>query len=195
MERLGATPMRAELASIRAMKTPGDFARLAGQAQTTLLGSLFDMSIGPDSKDPTQYAITIGQSGLGLPDRDYYLTKDFAAQKEKYRQYAQAALGSVGCRMRRARRGRVMAFETAIAQASWSRAESRDDDKTYNPMKPETLDHAAAGFDWRAFLQGAELGSPAQVVLEQNTAIAAIAGAGRAHRHADAAWTGRRCTW
>jgi putative endopeptidase len=175
VEQRGAQPLQPDLTLIRAANTPADFARLNGLAQKTMLGSLFDVEIEPDSKDPTKYAISIGQSGLGLPDRDYYLSKDFAAQRAQYQTYAAQALKLAGWPDADAAAARVVGFETAIAQASWSRAESRDDDKTYNPESLAQLAQSAPGFDWPSFLAAADLGSPAQVVLGQNTAIDKIA--------------------
>jgi putative endopeptidase len=180
VEKAGAAPLQPDLALIRAANTATDFARLCGRASTTKLGSLFDLGIQPDSKDPTKYAINIGQSGLGLPDRDYYLSKAFATQRAAYQQYAAQALKLAGWPDADNAAARVLAFETQIAQASWSRADSRDDDKTYNPTTLAALAKSAPGFDWATYFTASGLGAPATVVLGQNTAIdkiAAIAGA------------------
>ncbi len=175
VEALGAKPLAPELAMIKAMATPADFARLNGLAQKTLLGSVLAISIDPDAKDPRKYAIDISQSGLGLPDRDYYLKKDFAKQKAAYQDYAAKALAMAGWPDAANAATRVVAFETALAEASWSRAESRDDDKTYNPEPVSALAGYAPGFDWTAYLAGADLGKAESVVLQQNTGIQKIA--------------------
>ncbi len=86
-ETLGAGPMKPELAQVTALKTPTDFATLQGHAQTSFQGSLFAMAIEPDAKDPTTYAVTLGQAGLGMPDRDYYLAAQFADKKAKYPEF------------------------------------------------------------------------------------------------------------
>jgi putative endopeptidase len=74
VEALGAAPLQKDLAAIKAVQTAADFAALQGRAQSGFQGSLFAMDIEPDAKDPTKYGINLGQAGLGLPDRDYYLT-------------------------------------------------------------------------------------------------------------------------
>jgi putative endopeptidase len=175
VEKDGAQPIQAELAMIRGASTPADFARLTGLGQKTLLGSLFELDIEPDAKDPTRYAVDVAQSGLGLPDRDYYLSKDFAAQKAKYQQFAAQALQLAGWPDPTGAAARVVAFETAVAQASWSPAESRDDDKTYNPVAVTDLPKVAPGFDWGSYFAAADLGAQPRVVLQQNTAIVKIA--------------------
>ena len=174
-EKLGATPMAPELAQIRALKTPTDFAELQGHAQTSFQGSLFAMSIDADAKDPTKYAVSIGQAGLGMPDRDYYLEKQFADKKAKYADFVTHMLTLAGWADPAAAAQNVAAFEQKIAEVSWARADERDPDKIYNPMTPDELAHAAPGFDWPVFFKAAGLGTPDRVVIEEKSAIIKIA--------------------
>jgi putative endopeptidase len=179
-DRLGATPLQADMGEVRAITSPAAFARANGDAVKTLLSSLFDLSIAPDAKDPTQYAIYLTQSGLGLPDRDYYLQSEFADKRAKYAGFVEQMLSLAGWPTAHADAQKVVDFETKIAQASWSRADQRDDDKTYNPVMVTDLPKLAPGFDWPSFLQAADIGSAKRIVLNENTAIvkiAAIAGA------------------
>jgi putative endopeptidase len=175
VEHLGAKPLEPDLTLIRSMNTAYDFARAIGQASKTFLGSIFDLSIEPDEKDPTKYAIYVGQSGLGLPDRDYYLTSSFAEKLSKYEAYATQRLAAIGWADPAGSAKSVLAYEKKIAGASWSRADSRNDDKTYNPTTLADLQKAAPGFDWVAFFSAADLGAPATLILQQNTAIVKIA--------------------
>jgi len=180
VESLGAWPLAPDLAAIAAVKTPADFAALQGHAQTGFQGSLFAMDIEPDAKDPTKYAIVVAQSGLGMPDRDYYLTKQFADKKAKYAGYVTHMLTLAGWHDPAASADKLIAFEQKIAEASWARADRRDPDKTYNPIGLAELAKTAPGFDWAAFFKAAGLGAPSQVVLNEKSAIikiAALAGA------------------
>jgi len=79
---------------------------------------------------------------LGLPDRDYYLRDSFKDKKDKYRDYIARMLGMVGWSDGARRADDIVAFETQIAEASWSRIENRDRDKTYNPMTSAELEPA-----------------------------------------------------
>ena len=176
VEKRGAAPLAADLALIRAVKTPGDFATLLGRAPSTFLGGIFELQIQPDAKDPNQNAIYVGQGGLGLPDRDYYLEPSFAKKLALYPAFVEKMLTLAGWPDAHAAAAKVVAFETVIAQDSWSRADRRDDDKTYNPTTLAELKHAAPGFDWARFFTSAGLGSPARVILGENTAIIKIAG-------------------
>ncbi len=175
VEKLGATPMKAEQDQITALKTPQDFASLQGRAQTTFQGSLFAMSIQPDAKDPTKYSVSIGQAGLGMPDRDYYTDAQFANKKAKYGAFVTRMLTLAGWHDPAGSAAKVQAFEQKIAEASWERAEERDPDKVYNPMTPAELSQFAPGFDWAVFFKAADLGTPKLVIIEEKTAIAKIA--------------------
>ena len=180
VEKLGAAPLKPELAEITALKTPADFAALQGRAQTTFQGSLFSMDIEPDAKDPTKYSINLGQAGLGMPDRDYYISAQFADKKAKYAAFVTKMLTLAGWADPAGSAAKVVAFEQKIAEASWARADERDPDKVYNPMTPAELAHNAPGFDWPVFFKAAELGTPDKVIVAENTAvekIAAIVGA------------------
>jgi putative endopeptidase len=175
VEKLGSMPLAPDLALIKSVKTQADFARLLGLASKTFLGSLFGLAIEPDEKDPNVYAITLGQDGLALPDRDYYLTQQFADKRAKYGLFVEHILTLGGWPDAHAAAARVVAFETKIAEISWSRAESRDADKTYNPMSFAELQALAPGFDWGAYFAAADLGKPPRVVLGEKSAIAKIA--------------------
>ncbi|HEX2560085.1 M13 family metallopeptidase [Phenylobacterium sp.] len=177
---LGAKPLAQDLAAIRAAKTRDDIARLMGASMKGFGGSVFSASIYDDAKEPERYTVYLGQAGLGLPDRDYYLVERFAPQREKYVGYITKLLTLSGWQNSAEAAKQILALETEIAKVSWTRAERRDDDKTYNPYDVDQLATFAPGFSWRAFMEGADLGSVKRVIASENTAfpkIAAIYGA------------------
>jgi len=175
VDALGARPLAADLAAIRAAKTRSDLARLMGQSQHAFGGAFFNAQVYDDAKDPQRYAVYLIQGGLGLPDRDYYLEPRFAEQKAKYQAYVAQMLTLAGWPEAEASAKAIVAVETEIAKVSWTRAERRDDDKTYNPVETAKLAEFAPGFDWNAYLDGAQLGSATRVVVAENTAFPKIA--------------------
>jgi putative endopeptidase len=175
VETLGAKPLAHDIAAIKALQTPADFAALQGEAQSGFQGSLFAMDIEPDAKDPTKYGINLGQAGLGMPDRDYYLTAQFADKKAKYAGFVTRMLSLAGWQDPAGAAAKVVAFEQKIAEVSWARAEERDPDRMYRPLTLVELAKNAPGFDWSTFFKAADLGSPAQVVVGDDTAVAKIA--------------------
>jgi len=174
VDALGAKPMAADLAAIKAEKTRSDIAREMGRSQKVFGGSIFGASVQVDGKDPDHYAVYLSQAGLGLPDRDYYLEKSFEAQKAKYEVYVARMLTLAGWPKPAAEAKAIVAMETEIAQASWTRAEQRDDNKMYNPYDTAKLPALAPGFDWPAFMAGAGLSKATRVVAQENTAFPKI---------------------
>jgi putative endopeptidase len=175
LEALGAQPLQAELSTVRAAASKSDLARLMGRAQLGFGGAFFGLGIGDDAKEPMRYAVYLGQAGLGLPNRDYYLKPEFAPKKAAYEAYVAQLLALAGWPEPKAAAHDIVALETEIAEASWPLEERRDDSKTYNPLPTAALANAAPGFDWPAFLDGAGLGGVQRVVLQENTAIPKIA--------------------
>ena len=117
----------------------------------------------------------VGQAGLGLPDRDYYLTPQFAEKKAAYRDYAARMLRSIDWPDAEAMARQIVDLETKIAEVSWTRAERRDDVKTYNPATIAALQQTAPGFPWQAYLEAADLGDVSRVIVAENTAVPKIA--------------------
>ena len=175
LNALGAKPLRPELAAIRAAKTRAELARLMGKGASSLYGAFFGVYVGDDAKDPMRYAVILSQSGLNMPDRDYYLEAKFADKKAKYEAYVAATLNRIGWPEPAATAKRLVALETEIAQVSWTRVQQRDSEKTYNPTTVSDLAKAAPGFPWTSFMAGAELPGVQRVIVGENTAFPKIA--------------------
>jgi putative endopeptidase len=172
---LGAKPLAADLASIRAETTKADVARAMGKAQRVFGGSIFAASAQVDGKDPDHYAVYLNQAGLALPDRDYYLEASFAKQKAAYEVYVSKMLALAKWPNPAPNAKAIVALETEIAKVSWTKAEQRDDDKMYNAYETAKLADMAPGFDWPAFMAGAGLTKATRVVAQENTAFPKIA--------------------
>ena len=171
VEQHGFAPLSADLDAIRKVGDRSTFATLLGQAQDGFQTSLFGLSIDPDAKDPTRYAITLTQAGLGLPDRDYYMQPSFAAKKAAYALYVGRMLDLIGWPDSPRQAAAIVAFESKLAAASWSKAAQRDPVKTYNPVAVADLETQAPDFDWAAYLAGAGLPHAGRLVLQEKSAI------------------------
>jgi putative endopeptidase len=172
---LGARPMAADLAAIKAEKTLADVARTMGRSQHSFGGSIFGASVQVDGKDPDHYAVYLNQAGLNLPDRDYYLEPGFAEKKAKYELYVAQMLKLAGWPNPAANAKAIVALETQIAKVSWTKEEQRDDNRMYNAYETGKLGGLAPGFDWTAFMAGAGLTKATHVVAQENTAFPKIA--------------------
>jgi putative endopeptidase len=175
VEGLGAKPLAADLAKVRAAKSREDVARLMGATAAGFGQSFFNPQVYDDAKDPLKYAVYLSQGGITLPDRDYYLDAKFEPQRKAYEVYVAKMLGLAGWANPEANAKAIVAMETEVAKVSWTRAERRDSDKTYNPVETAQLATFAPGFPWSAMLEGAKLTSAKRVVVAENTAFPKIA--------------------
>ena len=176
IERLDAKPIQPKIAAVRAVKNKDQMARLMGEALGGGFGgSFFGSFVNDDSKNPDYYVLYMGQSGLGLSDRELYLQEKFAPQKTRYQQYVAQMLGMAGWANADAAAAKVVALETQIANAHWTRAESRNRDKTYNPMTQAQLASMAPGFNWATFMKAGGISKAEKVVVSQNTAFPKLA--------------------
>ena len=171
VESLAERAIGPELTEIKSAKSRDELATLMGRATTDFESSLFGFGIDVDLKDPNQYAFYIGQSGLGLPDRDYYLKPDFAAQKAAYEKYVATLLSLTEWDEPEKWAKDVLDFETKIATASWTKTQQRDPVATYNPMTPDELSKFAPGFPWKNILAETKMEKLSRVIVAEKSAF------------------------
>jgi putative endopeptidase len=173
IEAKGTAPMRPILAGIAAIETRTDLSRALATANR--LGVTTPMGIGveQDLKDNSQYSAYLGQGGLGLPDRDYYLVDNpkFVEARTKYKVHIATMLKLAGIADADAKAAGIYELERKIATTHWTQAESRQIDKLYNPMTLAELGAKMPAVDWPVFLQTAGLGAQKQVIATQVSAL------------------------
>ena len=181
IEAKGLTPLQKDLDMIKGLKTHAEVARVMASPRISA-GAIYGYGIGVDDKNPGNYSLNMVQAGLGMPDRDYYLSDNPALVKtrEAYKVLIADMLALGGLSDTAARAERLMALETEIAKVQWSRADRRDADKIYNPMPVAQLKAMAPDFPWDAFIQetGIPMTTPAgprQIIVQENTAFAPLA--------------------
>jgi putative endopeptidase len=169
VESLGIAPLQGELHTIAsitaASQLPAVFAHMARIGVTRPLA----VSVGADQKNSSVNIVHVSQSGLGLPDRDYYLAQDarMAAVRQAYQAYAARLFTLANQPDPAGAASRVLALETALATKQWDRARSRDRNATYNRMTVAQLAATTPHFDWKSYLTGAGLGAATDVVVAQ----------------------------
>jgi putative endopeptidase len=175
IQALGKGAIADEIKAITGAADRSAIAGLMGRTATDFYGSIFTLNEDADLKNIHRYAIYLGQAGLGLPDRDYYLTPDFATQKAAYQAYVAQLLSLLGWQDPAAAAAAVVRFESSIAGVSWTKVEQRDVDKVYNPKTVAELKALAPAFPWDAYLKGADLAALSRVIASEVTAIPKIA--------------------
>ena len=173
-EQLATKAIDPELNDLKNAKTRDNFAALMGRAVTDFEFSLFVPVIDVDLKDPTKYAFYLTQGGIGLPDRDYYLKPDFAAQKSAYQNYIATTLRLLSWADPDKMAKDIVDFETKVAAASWTKAQQRDLNAIYNPMSIPELKKFASGFAWEKFLAEAKMPKLTRVIIAEKSAFPKI---------------------
>ncbi len=169
----GVTPVKPWLASVKAAPTKDALLLEMAKLQRQGVGGLLGMGVGPDDKDPNTYAVSFGQAGLGLPDRDYYLKDDakLAAVRTAYQAYVAKMLGFAGEPGAEARAAAVVNLEKAIATAHWTRIESRDADKTYNRWTAADFATKAPGIAWAPYMTALGVAGRPYYIVSQPSAV------------------------
>jgi predicted metalloendopeptidase len=179
LEQLGIAPLKGELDKIAALKDKAELPALLAHLGKIGVNVPFDFGIHQDNKDSTRYVADIGQGGLAMPDRDYYLKADdakLADAKAKYQEYVGKVLGMAGDRNAAANAKAIVDFETELAKIQWTKVELRDPIKAYNKVKLADMDKLAPGIGWKSWLDAAGLsGKTSYVIVGQPTYLKALA--------------------
>ena len=174
-EKLDIKPIEAHLAAVKKAASHEDIARLMGRSQGSFGRAIVGAAVFDDAKNPEKYALYLSQSGIGLPEREYYLRDTFKPQRERYQKYVADMLRLAGWEEPDKNAADILALETKFAEAHWTRAESRDRDKTYNPMTLAELEKNAPGFPWAVYFKEATIDKADRAVVRQNTALPKLA--------------------
>ncbi len=170
----GVQPVMPWLSQIKGAADKTALAVTMAALQRQGVGGLFGVGVGQDSKAPDNYIVSVGQSGLGLPDRDYYLKDDakLADIRTKYQAYLAQMLTLAGEGDGAARAAAIFAFEKQLATVHWTRIESRDADKTYNKWAAADFLAKAPGYPWAEVGQALGTAGQASFIVDQPSAVA-----------------------
>jgi putative endopeptidase len=178
LEVLGSKPLQAEFAAIDAAKDSNALPTLVAHMNAIGAGAPYGLFVNLDARDSTRYAVSLAQSGLGLPDRDYYL-KDDAKLKDAraaYKAHIEKMLGMAGAAKAAEDAAAILGLETSLAKIQWTRVEDRDPIKTYNKTALTELSALMPGYDWQRYVRGAGIeGKVDYVIVRQPSYFAALA--------------------
>ena len=168
IEQRGLAPAQPYLDEIATAETHADIARLFA---TIHHQAPFGIGIIPDPADTTRYTVFVGQGGLGLPDRDYYLEDENARYRDAYRDYIAEVFALAGIEDGEARADAILSLETRLAEVHWTQADSRDINRIYNPMPLDQLAALAPQFDFTNGMAQLGVDSVATYLVAQPSAI------------------------
>ncbi|RFB05292.1 M13 family metallopeptidase [Parvularcula marina] len=176
IEAKGLDPIAEDVARIRAAKTHEDIARLMADPSLGL-PSPIAIYVTIDSKSPSDYVMGATHSGIGMPDRSYYLRESERLDETRaaYKEHLARMLELLGEDNSAKRAAAVFDLETAIAERHWTRAERRNADLTYNRMTIAELEAMAPGMPWEAALDTLGLPSEGDIVVREKSAFPSLA--------------------
>ncbi|HAM37066.1 MAG TPA: peptidase M13 [Elusimicrobia bacterium] len=178
VEAIGLQSVDADLRKIERIKAKEELTGLFAQALSDGIDTPVGLYVDQDAKNPSAYITGIQQSGLGLPDREYYFKDDEATEKirAKYLEYVTTLFSLSGEDEAEAKAKSVFALEKALAQHHWTQEENRDVGKTYNKRAIRDLGTMAGGFDWGGYLRAVKIRTEeTEVVVAQPSYFAGFA--------------------
>jgi predicted metalloendopeptidase len=166
----GVGPLSPLLDRIDAVKSVADVRDVVRDLQQVGVGALHSLGVSSDFEDADRYLVYIGQGGLGLPERDYYLRDDERSVelRRRYVEHVARQLENAGVLKEAAQDAaeRILAFETRLADASYPAEKMRDVQLTLNRHEVATLDDLMPAFGLGSYVR--ELGVTAGTVNVDN---------------------------
>ncbi len=178
LELLKFKPIEPELKQIDELASTEDVLRLLAGFHAQGIDACFGRSPSPDAKNSGVYAFYLSQGGLGLPDRDYYLSDKFTKQREAYAVHIAKMFTLLGEDPGSAKThaDTVVQLETALAKASKSRVDLRDPIANYHKMKVEDILRDFPGTPISTYLSASGLGSLPEIIVRQPEFFQALYG-------------------
>lgn len=173
---LGISPVEDLLAQIDALGSHAEVAAFFGSSNVLGLDAPFQLFINQDAKNPNRYAVHTWQSGLGLPDRDYYFdeTERGLQLRDSYQQYVEKIISLSGYEDATGAATRIMALETSLAEHHWDKVENRDPEKRYNKVSASELAGLLSNMNLEEFFAGIGSGLQEYVIVSQPSYMTAM---------------------
>ncbi|MGO2074406.1 M13 family metallopeptidase [Pseudoalteromonas sp. AOP31-A2-14] len=167
-EALGIKPLQGTLDSVDTIKNKSDLVELMADLRTKGGSVPFGWYVNNDAKNSSENALYVFQSGLGLPDRDYYLKEEekFTTIRAQYQTYISDVLTRAGVKDAEAAAESIVALETSIANAQWSRVESRNATKAYNKMTVADASKLTGELDLEAYFKASGINTEELIVRQ-----------------------------
>ena len=167
LDSLGLQPIAEELARVASIRSKKQIPGLFAHFNAIGVSAPYGLRIHQDAREPTRYIVDLAQSGLGLPDRDYYLKDDAKLQRARteYRAHIETMERLAGSKTATKDADDILALETELARVQWSRVENRDPVKTYNKRLTAELPRLMPAYDWNGYLADAGVAGKIDYVI------------------------------
>ncbi len=168
-DSLGIRPIKDVLNKINAARSGEELALVAADLRRKGVVGFFANYISPDARKSDQYTVYLTQSGITLPDRDFYLSPEdrYVAVRGELKKYIRDMLGFIGHADAETAAGKILDLETKIAELQWTRVDNRDPVKTYNKISKTELAKQVSNFSMDKYLDACGLGKQEDFVVRQ----------------------------
>ena len=163
----GATPIAKDLNAIYAAADKQELVKVLADMNKYGSGGFFGVGVDADLMDSDSQVLYMGQGGLGMGDRDYYVAKENAELHEKYQQMIEKFFSLCGLDEPARRAASALKTEDALAEFSWTSIQNRDYTKLYNPMSTSQIAATFKGFDFALFFKSLGLPEQEKVIVQQ----------------------------
>jgi len=172
-DNLGTTPVQSIFDAINELQSKNDLAQFFGTYSTVGISNPLGIYIDIDEKDSTSYAAYVTQSGLNLPDRDYYFNdaERFVTLRAGYLAHIEKMLTIANIPNAAESAKNIMALETKLADSHWTRVERRDSEKSYNKIAIDDLSTLSDKFNWQTFLAAEGIAKQKDIIIRQPSFI------------------------
>jgi predicted metalloendopeptidase len=170
LEKKGMKSISKEMDKINSISNNKELSEYISYADVFTSAPL-GMYVYIDQKNSNEHIVYIGQSGLGLPDRDYYFKDDEKSKniQTKYIEHIGKMLSLAGIKNTDETSANIYALEKALAEGQWDRIQNRDSEKTYNKMSFTDFTSKVPNLNWDAWLKNTMISKPDVVVVNQPT--------------------------
>ena len=161
----GAAPLQKYIAEIQALASKEELAAHLAKMQLEGEGGFFGVMVEADLMDSDSQLLYMGQGGLGIGDRDYYLKSENVALKEGYRVFLKKVLELAGVENAATVADNTLVVEDYLAEHSWTREQERDYTKLYNPMSTARIIEEFPGFDFASYFKAGGLPEQEKIIV------------------------------
>ena len=172
--KLGAQPIQPYIAEIQAVRSRDELATLLGKMNLYGEGGFFGAGVEADLTNSDIQVLYLGQGGLGMGDRDYYLKEENKELFEGYRNYLVKVLTLAGIEKPEAVADMDLVVETAMAKAAWPREKNRNMQAIYNPMSTQQIVKAWPGLRFNLICGAAGIAPQDKIIVQQPSYFEAL---------------------
>jgi putative endopeptidase len=166
----GIAPIREDLERINSIGSLNELNSAISHLHTFRVFPLFTINVSPDRKNTSQTILYLGQGGLGLPDRDYYLSDDDRSKeiRKEYLEHLTENFALLGFNSDESKEKAdvVMQFEKRLAEVSLTRLERRNPNRTYNKVMLQEMQLLCPSIDWNTYFNQIGIKAPTDFVID-----------------------------